>query len=328
MMKWTFLLKIVVSITIFFLVLWLIDWNEFGNTLKAANIYWIFLVFAIINIDRLFMAYKWMLLLRSSGISVSTGTAFKAYYVGSFWSSVLPFPGGDVVRIGWLTKNGHAGAIIASSVVIERLFGILALAIVASVSFVMLIVYLDLRLLILSRIIFFLLVVSIIAIMALFSRTVNDIVQKLMPRLFSGKALRLINEMKAETLAFKEKPGLLITFLVLSISGLAFSISSVFIMAKAFSIDLPLVWVVTGVPIILAIAKLPISISGLGLQEGAFAFIFSFAGVSLTGSVMMCLTDRVLMLLATLPGALWTASASKHNKGVPGMMTKKRIFNK
>lgn len=320
MRNWALLARIIVTIATCVLLFWLIDWNKFGSTLKAANVYWLFAVFVIMHMDRLFMAYKWTILLRASGVPVSIGTTVKAYYIGSFWSSFLPTIGGDAVRASWLIKKEQRAAIIVSSIIIERFLGTLALALTALGGFVLFIVYLDLRLPALSVIIFLFLVVSIIAVTLLFSRSAHDILHKLMSYLPFQRQSRVSEKIKVTILAFKEKPRILITFLILSIFEQAFPIIATFALAKGLSIDLSLMWVIICIPIILAVCRIPISLNNLGIQEGAFAFIFSFAGVPLSASVLMSLTDRVLVLLVTLPGALWTVAAPKNNVMVPVAM--------
>lgn len=106
-------------------------------------------------------------------------------------------------------------------------------------------------------------------------------------------------------MTFKAKPGLLVWFLILSTCEQAFPIISTFIMARAFFIDLSLTWAIITVPIILAISRMPISINSFGVRESAYAFMLSLAGVTVSQSVVMSLVDRVLLLVATLPGALW-----------------------
>lgn len=314
--------KIIVTVATCILLLWLIDWNKFVNTLKAANGYWLFAVFVIIHMDRLFMAYKWAILLRTSGVLVSTGTIIKAYYIGSFWSSFLPSSiGGDAVRVGWLVKKVQVDAIvISSSIIVERFLGTLALAIGALGGLILLMLYLDLKLPALSIAILLFLSVSTIAVILLFSQSAHDIVHKLISYLPFQRVSRAIEKMRITILAFREKPRVLIAFLFLSILEQAFPIGSIYVMAKALSVDLSLIWVIIGLPIILAVVRIPISVNNLGIQEGIFAFIFSFAGVPLSASVLMSLTDRVLVLLAVLPGALWTVSASKSNVTVPVVM--------
>jgi len=84
--------------------------------------------------------------------------------------------------------------------------------------------------------------------------------------------------MKMDMGEFRDKRWLLMTFLVLSILEQAFPIIANYMWAKALSIDVPLVWLIMGMPIILAVSRLPISVKSIGIQEGAYAFVFSLGG--------------------------------------------------
>ncbi len=318
--KWGFWVKTIVSVIACLLLLWLVDWHEFGDTLKRANLYWLCVVFVIIHIDRVFMAYKWTILLRVLGLPVSLKTAAKAYYVGSFWSTFLPISvGGDVVRAGWLIKEVQSDARIISSVVVERLLGALALAIVALGSVILLIMSPSLGLPVFSKIIFLLLFGTIIAIIALFSQYTHSIAQKLLSRLPLQRVGRAIEKMRVAIFTFKEKPSLLIAFLILSILEESLPILAIFTLAKALSIDLSLLWVIIAVPIVLVVAGMPISVRGFGVIEGTYGLILSFAGIPLSAAVTMAVVDRVLVLLATLPGALWTISAAGSSASIPAV---------
>jgi uncharacterized protein (TIRG00374 family) len=304
--------RAIVSIAVCIVLLRFIDWDNLGNTLKAANAYWLFTGFLVIHMDRLFMTYKWSMLLRGSNVSASTGTLVKAYYIGTFWSYFLPSSiGGDAVRATWLVKRGECGSIIVSSIVIERLLGSLALGIVALGSIGLLMVHYDSTYPALSAMVIVLLIMTIMAITLVLNGPTHDSIQKLMCKLRFQRISRVIEKMKVTILEYREKRRLLTAFLVLSIFEQSFPIIGNFIWAKALSIDLSIVWVIIGMPIIGIIARSPISVSGIGVQEGAYAFIFSFAGIPLSASILMSVTGRVVGLLATLPGALWTADWSK-----------------
>jgi glycosyltransferase 2 family protein len=307
MRKLRLLMKsVLIIITLLFFLFW-INWRECLDTLKVANIYWLLAVFVIIHIDRLFMVYKWAILLRKSGTSISASTALKSYYIGSFWGTFLPSSvGGDVVRIGWLIKEVKNRVILISSIIIERIFGALAQAIVAFASFILLTEYVSIRLPMLPRILGLLLLLTIMTVAVLFNGPMYRICKKAMISFNLHRLNQMTEKLEKSMLTFRGKPGLLIIFLGLSISEQVLPVASTFLMAKAFLIDLPLIWAIISVPIILAVSRMPISINSFGVREGAYAFMFSLAGIPISQSVMMSVADRLLLLIATLPGALWT----------------------
>jgi glycosyltransferase 2 family protein len=186
------------------------------------------------------------------------------------------------------------------------MLGALAQAIMAFICFILLAGYVNIRLPTVPRVIGLLLLLTITGVAALFSGSVYKIGKKAMVLCNLHMLNQMTEKMEKSILTFRGKPRLLVIFLLLSVSEQLFPVASTFLMAKAFLIDLPLIWAIIGVPIILAVSRMPISINSFGIREGAYAFIFSLAGVPVTQSVMMSVADRVLLLIAMLPGALWT----------------------
>ena len=288
----------------------MVDWSNFAHSLKSANIYWIFFAYVNMNLDRFFMSYKWYLLIRGLGVPIKFSSTLKAYYVGAFWSTFLPASiGADLVRVGWCINEGQSGSKIVSSVFIERLLGILALGIVALASLILAIYHYKLKLHSVFGIVLLALVGSIVIILATFNQRMHRFIRKIVSYL----PVRLgtaIDKVMGSILLFKEKPNLLILFLMLSICEQAFPIMSLLLLAKAFSINLPFIWALIGVPLILVVVRVPISISGIGIKEGFYAFVFSLANIPVNQSLLMALTDRVLLLFTAVPGVFWTINGT------------------
>ena len=80
------------------------------------------------------MAWKWWLLVRGRDATLGLWAAIRAYYLASFAGYFLPMTvGADAVRIGALAGAGRT-AVLVASVVLERLVGALAQAVLAVVS--------------------------------------------------------------------------------------------------------------------------------------------------------------------------------------------------
>ena len=318
-MNFSFWARLFVSLTAISVVLWWIDWDEFSDTVKQANVYWLLAVFVYTHIARAFMVYKWSLLLRGVGVVVPFITALQAYYIGAFWATYLPASvGGDVVRITWLINKIQSGAQIASSVIIERLFGFVAGTIMAVGSLVVCAVWIRVSITGFPMVISFLFVLSISCLAFIFSHKAHFFFQKFIAYLpFRGVTHR-IEKMRVAILEFKAKPTLMVTFFFLTLLEQISPIVGNFMLVKALSIDLSVVWVAIGTPLILIVSKLPISLDGLGVVEGVGAYIYSFAGVPMHEIVVMVLISRVLTILSSLPGALFMGSKQKSTLPVGG----------
>ena len=68
------------------------------------------------------------------------------------------------------------------------------------------------------------------------------------------------------------------------------------------SLELP--YYVLFVPVISLVSMIPISIAGLGVQEGAFVYLFSLTEMNLAMILSMALLVRMLVVVSVLPGAI------------------------
>ena len=86
-------------------------------------------VLALVAVDRAVMIWRWILLLRASGVPVAAAQAVRIFLVSSFVGSFLPAGvGGDAARAWSLAQiTSRAGEALAS-VVVDRLLGVLSLA--------------------------------------------------------------------------------------------------------------------------------------------------------------------------------------------------------
>jgi uncharacterized protein (TIRG00374 family) len=299
-----------VSLAICSVLFWWIDWSGVGEMLRQAKGYWLLAALIAVNADRLLMAYKWRMLLSGSNTALPMKVAVQAYYVGEFWSQFLPSSvGADAARIVWLMRRIGSGPAIISSIVVERILGALALAIVALVAVGLFTMYSSSNVSAFLTIVLLLLLVTALALAMIFSEAVHRVAERLISKLPLQRLSHTVESVRVAVLSFREKPGLLATFLSLSLLEQAFPILANFLVVRALSIDLPFLWLVMGVPIALIVARAPVSVHGWGVQEGAYAVIFSTAGIPPSDAVLMSLAGRVLAMLSSLPGAVWSLAA-------------------
>jgi glycosyltransferase 2 family protein len=200
---------------------------------------------------------------------------------------------------------------------VERLLGALALSVLSSIGFLLFVFYLGWELPALALIIPLFLGASLAGLGLVFSRWSHKLLTRLLPWIPGASIRSIVAKMSAAVVTFRSRPRALGLFLLLSVLQCLLPILAVYSTARAFQINVPLIWVMIAVPIVLAISSIPVSVKGIGIIEGAFAFIFSFAGVPVSQSVMMSVADRFMMLIATLPGALMTVRLSSKEPIVP-----------
>jgi len=120
------------------LLLGLMHYIDPGNVLqrmKNVNFLWVGLACFCLMAGQILSAFRWTLLARGLGLVVRVSRKIELYFLGMFLSLFLPsIVGGDVAR-GYLLARGRDGAAwaAAASVILERINGVVALSIIASV---------------------------------------------------------------------------------------------------------------------------------------------------------------------------------------------------
>jgi uncharacterized membrane protein YbhN (UPF0104 family) len=82
------------------------------------------------------------------------------------------------------------------------------------------------------------------------------------------------------------------------------AVTNVYSSSRAFHEDISLIGVATIVPVILVVAMVPLTVNGLGLQEWAYVFLFSWIGLPESVGLSTILLIRAKELLVALAGGV------------------------
>jgi uncharacterized protein (TIRG00374 family) len=106
-----------------------------ADTLRNADISWLFLGFAMYGAVELIAGWRWQLLLRVQGIDLGWFRIFSLLLIGVFFNFFIPGgTGGDVIKIFYLLKETPGKRTVALlSVLVDRLIGLIALTVFAGV---------------------------------------------------------------------------------------------------------------------------------------------------------------------------------------------------
>mgnify|MGYP002050027249 FL=1 len=112
-----------------------IDWNELPDW-NNQTAFWTIGAFVFTLTGFVLGAVRWQRVLIALGIHQPLPSLFSYYMAGQFVSNFLPTTvGGDVVRVGRLTRDIDDGPISFTSVVFERLSGWLVLPLITFIGF-------------------------------------------------------------------------------------------------------------------------------------------------------------------------------------------------
>ena len=109
-------------------------------------------------------------------------------------------------------------------------------------------------------------------------------------------------------LLWRHKIGALLTALLVSLAGVFSYLVSLLLLAHELGIEVNLAQVagVTGLTYFLTL--LPISLNGWGVREVGVVAFYSTLGAETDQAVALALVSRALLMLSSLPGAIWVGS--------------------
>lgn len=245
-------------------------------------------------------AYRWQGLLSALRISVPLARLVSLYLVGTFFNNILPTGvGGDVIRAYELTKDGAGAAVAASTVLVDRASGLLVLLAVAliSVIFGYRLVSPDIALLIA--------VVSLGSFVGVALLLWDDLWRKVGQRLPRLRRLLLRRSLVNLYRSLKFYRGWPIAnALLVSVLFNLVLIAVNYLIALAVGVKVSLWYFFLFVPLISFSLMLPVSVSGLGVREGAYVLLFGQAGVTAPLALAMSLAFYALNVLVGLIGGV------------------------
>ncbi len=304
-------IRLALSLGLIALVVWWVDPRQLAGRLASVSAVGLAAVIGLHTGDRLLMAYKWRRLVLAKGLPIGLGESIRAYYVSSFAGVFLPMTvGADLVRLGALRRSTVSSSNLLASIAIERALGALSQAVFCGFSLAI-IVALQLQEQVPVRTVGLLaggvmlgLSLALPASFALADRVAGATRDR---QGLVGKIGRLAGEY-AE---WRQYPREIWVFLLLTFAEGFFPILTYLTAAWALGVPATVVHMAAVVPIVYLLARMPVSVVGIGAEQASFAF---FASLLLSmneadAAAISFLVSPIALLLALLPGAgAWVMS--------------------
>ena len=235
----------------------------------------------------LLSAYKWQVLVRAQGFTVSLTALFRFYLVGTFFNLFLPTSvGGDVRRVYDLARACGDPEAAAASVLLDRATGVLAMLIIGGCS--VLFVPPSLRIAALA-----ILATAGIGLLALgstiFFASARSFWQKtatrLLPNVFSSRVTSFLDMLFRYRTA-KQHLGVAVAMALLFQTT---SVYIVYLLSRGLGLSVPLTPFFLFVPLVTLATMLPISLNGVGVQETGYVLLFGQIGLSTAAAFSLSL---------------------------------------
>lgn len=242
-------------------------------------------------------AARWALVIAGSDNRMSFFRATQLVYIGYFFSQALPSAiGGDVVRMWCAYRAGLTPAESFNTVVLDRMVGLLVLLLLVAVTLPWLFARMpDTG----AR--------TALTLLAAGGLGVLIVLAALAPqgeRLAFWRLLRPLARLAILARSVASDHARVLQVITLSASGLALSVTMVYMGARGIAVELSWIDCLVLVPPVLLVSTLPVSIAGWGVRESAMVVALGYAQVHEAAALTVSVLFGLVTAGASLPG-LW-----------------------
>ncbi len=280
------------------------------HTLKTVEFIWLLPGILCVGVTLFVQTERWRILLKVQGIQLGWWRTLWLNMIGAFFNLfLLGSTGGDIVKIFYLIKevpDKKSSAFL--SVVVDRVLGVLGLVLVATVlsfwRFDLLYSHPETRRL--------LGILAIILGSGVAMLMVAFVIERLgwIHLLPKWIPLRMqIIELGKAFFLYAQRTGPVLRALVISAVGQLFLFGSFYFASLAFRSHLSLLDIFSVLPIVLTIASMPISLSGLGVREGLLqTMLNTLYGTPEAVAVLISFTGFLMIMFWSLVGGVLYAA--------------------
>lgn len=297
------LIKAAVSALLLAALLWRIDVGRLAQTIRALPPAVFLASLLAYALGYLLSTIRWQRLLVAEGIRLPLGQLALIYFQGAFFNLFLPsLIGGDIFRgyaIYKLTR-GHDAAL--ASILVDRLSGFAALMGISVLALGL--AYGEVQdpqvaAMILGIALVFAAIIAVLSDERI-ARPAGRLLALLGLRRFQPRLEGLVSALSR----YRGHRAALAQALLLSALLQALIIVTYYAIGRALDVGVPLAYFFLYVPLITALAMVPVSVAGLGMREGGAVYFFAKVGVDPATALGMSLIWFSLTVLVSALGGV------------------------
>ncbi|MFC1454939.1 lysylphosphatidylglycerol synthase transmembrane domain-containing protein [Candidatus Undinarchaeota archaeon] len=272
-------------------------------TVKITNISYIILALLVIPLALILQTFKWKLILKLQKTDIDFISLFKINLIGLFYGTITPGKVGSFIKISYLKdKTKLDAATSSSSVILDRLFDLSSISILAFVGSLLLVNQIsNLLFVILLITFFFIAFFYVISNQKLTERFLRLLYVRLIPQKYKPIAKRSFYSF------YSNMPKISHLLLPFSLSILLYLLlytGGCFIFYSA-GISIPYIYLVTIIPIATLVGLIPITISGFGTREATLIALLSIFNVLPEQALVLSILGYlILTVLPSLAGGI------------------------
>ena len=302
--------KVVVAVVLLTLLLSRFDWVTAAQDVQGMSPWTFVGVAVLIGLGLVISAGKWSCALRLHSLEYPFPYLFRVLCIGFFFNSFLPTAvGGDVYRVYRTLPMKHYRSRALSAVMVERAVGLLALLALGGVGAVLLAdAFAAARLYCIALLVGT--AAGAVGIFALQRGWFESVLAR-------GDRVPALNALHHNLGQLKGRGKLWLLLLGGSIAFQMTSIGAVFLLFNDLLPEVTIAQVALITAAVGVAAALPISVSGIGVMEGAFVAAAVALGLDYDQALTVALLRRFIAVLLSASCGVLYLHETKHSEGVP-----------
>jgi len=307
-------LRIAVSfVLLIYLFYFLVDFKSLTEIITGTDLKFLSVSVTFFLMSVLAAAYRWQYVVSLKNRKLTFKTSLREYFIGMFFNNFLPGSvGGDVARVIGAAEEIGSKEISVSSVIVERLIGLISLVAIGLTGLIFLNIdsgsdYTGISVMILTTL-------SVI-LFALINRPVNnaicDLIQTYIPDKIASNLILYLKDFSG----YSESPFKLFVVFIISFAFKILDGFFLYFIFRSLSIDLTYPHAIAMFSIINVIKMIPISLNGIGLSALSWVIILKSFNIdeNLSASVDF-LMITISLVISGIGGLLYFAKNSNNKK--------------
>ncbi len=294
--QWGVILRWAGTLTSTFLFLLLIlrqKWDIVFLKASSISIWAILLAVLFYLVSYWFNTLRWIILLWAQGVEISIWRAYRLNWAGYFASNFLPSTiGGDGFRMLAVHPYTEKKSISIGSVALDRIINMAAMTCLLPAPLI----------LFGSAIIsIFRNPVSSSFTLVNFFSPARKLIEKYFPKIISAIDM------------WRSKPWSFFWAFMAAWPSNLIPIAATYVIARQLGLEVNYWQVMAVQTVTYFLSVLPISVNGYGLREVAYTTLYTSLGATVEQASTLALVTRLIMVLCTIPGAIWLTSVVTKN---------------
>ncbi len=125
------ILRVLAGLGLLLLSLRQVQWQQLVRQIESIDILWLVLAALSVLVGLALKLLRWSSFIRNYRIPATNLRLFQAYFVGQSANILLPFRGGELVRLGYFADPPENLPAVASTILLEKYLDLLGLAVCA-----------------------------------------------------------------------------------------------------------------------------------------------------------------------------------------------------